>query len=200
MERKTPRRQSIADIAAAKKETRRLIKERVGALTAEQMAEMSEIICIRLCELMEEAWLRRVAIFAARSGEVDLLPLLEIMPRAEWYFPLVHQGRKLTFHRVRSQDDLVIGAYGIREPKPDLPKAYPNCLDMIVLPGAAFTDEGDRLGYGGGFYDTLLAKLKPSVLCAGVCFSCQLLDSVPLAHHDRPVDMVITPDTPCFAW
>ncbi len=199
MERKTSRQQLIADIAAAKKETRRLIKQHISALSAEQMAEMSDTICIRLCELIEEACLRRVAIFAARPGEVDLMQLIEIMPRAEWYFPLVHEGRRLTFHRVRCEDDLVVGAYGIREPKPNLPKAYPNCLDMIVLPGAAFTADGDRLGYGGGFYDTLLAKLKPTVLCAGVCFPCQVLDHVPMAPHDHPVTMVISSDTPCFA-
>ena len=66
-------------------------------------------------------------------------------------------------------------------------------MDLIVLPGAAFTRDGKRLGYGGGFYDTLLAGPAAGVPLAGVCFPCQLLDDLPMEAHDRHVDMVIAP-------
>ena len=68
-----------------------------------------------------------------------------------------------------------------------------NCtLDLIVLPGAAFTRDGRRLGYGGGFYDTLLAGPARDVPLAGVCFPCQLLDDLPVEPHDKKADMVVT--------
>ena len=65
-------------------------------------------------------------------------------------------------------------------------------LDLIVLPGAAFTRDGRRLGYGGGFYDTLLAGPARDVPLAGVCFPCQLLDDLPVEPHDKKADMVVT--------
>lgn len=67
-------------------------------------------------------------------------------------------------------------------------------MDLIVLPGAAFTRDGKRLGYGGGFYDTLLVSPAAGVPLAGVCFPCQLLDDLPMEAHDRHVDMVIAPE------
>lgn len=68
----------------------------------------------------------------------------------------------------------------------------PGELDLIVLPGAAFTRDGRRLGYGGGFYDTLLAGPARDVPLAGVCFPCQLLDDLPVEPHDKKADMVVT--------
>ena len=56
------------------------------------------------------------------------------------------------------------------------------------------TRDGKRLGYGGGFYDTLLAGPAAGVPLAGVCFPCQLLDDLPMEAHDRHVDMVIAPE------
>ena len=79
------------------------------------------------------------------------------MPEREWYFPLVHEGRRLSFHRVCHGGEFVTGSWDIREPGPACPELHAGELDLIVLPGAAFTRDGRRLGYGGGFYDTLLA-------------------------------------------
>ncbi len=189
MERETPCQQAIV---AAKKETRRLIRERVGALSAEQMAAMSARICRRLAAIIEDAGLAKVAIFAARRREVDLMPLLEILPGVAWYFPLAHEGRMLTFHRAQCAHELVSGAFGIREPVPQAPVIAPQELDMVVLPGAAFTPEGARLGYGGGFYDTLMPKLNPQARKVGVCFPCQILPQLPVESHDCPVDALIS--------
>ena len=77
---------------------------------------------------------------------------------------------------------------------PGCPELHAGEMELIVLPGAAFTRDGKRLGYGGGFYDTLLAGPAAGVSLAGVCFPCQLLDDLPMEAHDRHVDMVITPD------
>ncbi len=189
MERETPCQQGID---AAKKETRRLIRERVRVLSAEQMAAMSACICRRLVTMIEDAGLLKVAIFAARHGEVDLMPLLKMLPNVAWYFPLVHEGRRLTFHHIQGAHELVSGAFGIREPEAQAPVIAPEELHMVVLPGAAFTPEGDRLGYGGGFYDTLMPKLNPQAHKVGVCFPCQILPHVPVEPHDCPVDVVIS--------
>ena len=65
---------------------------------------------------------------------------------------------------------------------------------VVLVPGAAFDRSGGRLGWGGGFYDRVLAAIARSCGTAtlvGVCFGEQLVDRVPRAAHDRPVDLVI---------
>lgn len=194
MESETPQSGTIeGGCPAAKREVRRMIRGRVGALDAASRQAMSLSICRRLAALAVEREYRKIAVFAARPGEVDLLPLLDLLPEREWYFPLVHEGRRLTFHRVCHHGELAAGCWNIREPVPECPEVHAGDLDLIVLPGAAFTLDGRRLGYGGGFYDTLLAGPAKGVPAVGVCFPCQLLDDVPAEPHDRSVDMVVTP-------
>ena len=166
----------------------------LGVVDAAAREAMSRSICRRVSSLVREKNFRRVAVFAARPGEVDLLSLLDLLPDREWYFPLVHEGRRLSFHRVCHHGELVAGSWGIREPGPGCPELHAGEMDLIVLPGAAFTRDGKRLGYGGGFYDTLLAGPAAGVPLAGVCFPCQLLDDLPMEAHDRHVDMVIAPE------
>lgn len=67
----------------------------------------------------------------------------------------------------------------------------PGRLDVVVVPGLAFTPGGGRLGRGGGHYDRLLARLSPGCLTVGVAAAEQIVERLPLAEHDRPVDRVI---------
>ena len=194
MEGKTPQPGTIGGHTASKREVRRMIRARIGGLDPASLEDMSRSICRRVAALAREKDFCRIAIFAARPGEVDLLPLLDMLPDREWYFPLVHEGRKLSFHRVCHHGEFVTGCWDIREPGPACPELHPGEMDLIVLPGAAFTRDGKRLGYGGGFYDTLLAGPAAGVPLAGVCFPCQLLEALPMEAHDRHVDLVITPD------
>lgn len=151
MEGKASQSGTVSGPAAAKREVRRMIRERVGGLDAAAREAMSRSICRRVSSLVREKNFRRVAVFAARPGEVDLLSLLDLLPDREWYFPLVHEGRRLSFHRVCHHGELVAGSWGIREPGPGCPELHAGEMDLIVLPGAAFTRDGKRLGYGGGF-------------------------------------------------
>ncbi len=68
----------------------------------------------------------------------------------------------------------------------------PEKLDLIITPGLAYTLEGKRLGYGGGYYDRLFEKITP--YCTKVCPSYDdfLVDSIPTDFHDVPVDIIVT--------
>lgn len=102
--------------------------------------------------------------------------------------------RQLDVYRV---DDLgsqiAIGSYDIREPIParcvsvDLAE-----IDFILLPGVAFTRDGSRLGYGGGFYDKLLARLPHRPALVAAAFSLQLVDEIPQEPTDCKVDCLVT--------
>lgn len=194
MESKSPESGGIGQSPARmKQELRRLIRSRIAGQDTQALAGMSASICRHLALLIQSRSMQRIALFAARPGEVDLMSLVDMLPEQEWYFPVVQDGRRLSFRRVVHAGDFTEGFRNIREPRPECPPLEAGKLDLIVLPGAAFTMDGQRLGYGGGFYDTLLEGLDHHVCLVGVCFSCQILDDLPVEPHDRSVDQVILP-------
>ena len=93
----------------------------------------------------------------------------------------------LEFHRVPDGEVLAPGAFGIREPLDSWPRAKP---DLLLVPLLAFDASGQRLGYGGGFYDRTLAKWN--VPAIGIAYAGQEVASLPSAPHDRTLDMILT--------
>lgn len=115
--------------------------------------------------------------------------------------PKIGHQRQLSLHRITSQADLESGVWGIMEPAEHVP-AFPESkwptIDVIVVPGLAFDVHGGRIGYGGGYYDRMVEKLRglaggiiPARLAALVLKE-QLVDSVPMEVHDFRLDMLIT--------
>lgn len=108
--------------------------------------------------------------------------------------PRVERGA-LGLYEVRDLEvDLEPGTWGIREPRPDrCPPADPGRVDFALVPGVAFDRRARRLGYGGGFYDRLLAGGLPEAtpLVSGA-FGVQIVAEVPTDPHDAPVDLVVT--------
>ncbi len=106
------------------------------------------------------------------------------------YYPRVC-GDNLEFCRVFSGDDLVAGAFGVAEPIGEATIAVAD-LDLVVVPGVAFSYDGFRLGYGRGFYDRQLAGRPATTIAAGLCFDFQLVSQLPIEEHDQQLDYVVT--------
>lgn len=70
--------------------------------------------------------------------------------------------------------------------------ADPRSLDVVVVPGLAFTLHGDRLGQGAGWYDRLLDELRDDCVSIGVGFAEQIVDFVPTEPHDQRIDVIVT--------
>jgi len=87
-------------------------------------------------------------------------------------------------------DTLRAGAYNI--PEPLGAELDPETIDVVVVPGLAFTTDGRRLGQGGGYYDRFLPLLRPECKTCGVGFSEQMVDDLPHESHDRVLSSVIT--------
>lgn len=68
----------------------------------------------------------------------------------------------------------------------------PTSYDVVIVPGVAFTERGDRLGRGGGWYDRLLPQLRDDCATVGVAFDIQVLPELPVEAHDAQVDVVVT--------
>lgn len=173
------------------------IRRTTGAallLTPDQRAEKSARICEAIAA--SEAWrgARTVAIFAPMSREPDVELLWAHGAGKVFAYPRVN-GDRLDLFTVGSMYDLAPGALGVREPAADPARATaPGELDLILVPGAAFTRAGERLGRGGGFYDRLLATLTPRTCKIGVCFAAQLVPGLPVEPHDQHVHFLATED------
>lgn len=132
--------------------------------------------------------------YAAFGQEVDLDPLLAERLRAGTvvYLPVV-AGAELECAPVGDLDELARGYRGVREPPMGARgPADPRGIDVALVPGVAFDRRGGRLGYGGGHFDRLLARLRRDAVVVGVAYAAQVVDEVPIEDHDHQVDMVIT--------
>jgi 5-formyltetrahydrofolate cyclo-ligase len=93
--------------------------------------------------------------------------------------------------RIGSLQELLPGFYGIPEPAKNDP--YSGNMDLVVAPGCAFTEKGDRLGYGGGYYDRFLEHLDRSLttVCS-LIYQRFVLPNLPVKKTDIPVDYLLT--------
>ena len=161
-------------------------------MAPDERAEKSARLCAALAA--SAAWLaaRTVAIFAPQMREPDVELLWMHGSGKSFAYPRIVEGR-LDLFRVASLHELAPGAFGVREPLAKIEHAIdPGMLDLILVPGVAFTRSGERLGRGGGFYDRLLSSLPAHVHKIGVCFDSQIQQELPVEAHDQLVDFIIT--------
>lgn len=135
-----------------------------------------------------------VSLFWPMGDEIDVRPLMAVLADHGTVLALpVMQGRDrpLLFRRWQPGDELVRAVFGVDEPLESAPEVRP---DIVVVPLLAFDGAGNRLGYGGGYYDRTLAKLRADgvVLAVGVAYDEQKADRVPADLSDQPLDMVVT--------
>lgn len=189
--------QHPADPAAegAKRALRDGVLARRDALAGEERAAKSRALLARLIALPQITAARVVLGFVTFRSEVDTLPILV------W---CLSHGIAVTVPRITGPhhmeacpvtdlaSDLVDGHFGIAEPREGLAPIGPSLIDVVLVPGAAFDRHGGRMGYGGGYYDTYLDRLRDDALRVGVAFDLQLVDDVPRQRHDRCVDLVVT--------
>ncbi len=106
------------------------------------------------------------------------------------FYPRV-DGEELEFLEVTSAEDLVAGTFGVAEPVGGCRIDVAD-IDLIVVPGVAFSPAGFRLGYGRGFYDRQLAGRPSTSVAVGLCFDFQLVEQLPIEEHDQRLDYIVT--------
>ncbi len=108
------------------------------------------------------------------------------------YLPYISEDKtEIKIGQIYSEDDLQLGAFGIKEPKTknDIPVTM---MDVIVVPGLIYSLDGFRLGYGGGYYDRLLEKANDTTVTIGLAYDSLLRDRLPIDNFDIPVKIIIT--------
>jgi 5-formyltetrahydrofolate cyclo-ligase len=92
---------------------------------------------------------------------------------------------------IRKFDDLKSGKYGILEPETFENKINEEEIDLALIPGVAFDKSGGRMGYGAGFYDRFLVKLKKDTHKIALAYGVQIVDYIPMNEWDVKVDGII---------
>lgn len=192
-------RTHIDDYDARKGAVRREALAARRMLGADKRARASEVICGKIRRLPAFVNARAVLAFAPMEEEVDLRPLLNDCRRGDGdarkkvALPriLSFARREMSLHWVGGEDELVPGPRGIMQPQECAPRARAEELDFWIVPAVAADKFNRRLGYGGGFYDTLLNARRAATVCAAV-FDCQVVAEVPETAHDRRADLIIT--------
>jgi 5-formyltetrahydrofolate cyclo-ligase len=136
--------------------------------------------------------------FAAIRDEIDPAPLMTWLHAEGLRLALpVMQGRgkPLLMRAWTPGDAMEPAAWGIAEPMADKPEVDP---DVVLVPLLAFDPRGYRLGYGGGFYDRTLGRLRKlkSIIAVGIAYDEQRVDAVPTESYDEKLDWVLTPSGP----
>ncbi len=106
--------------------------------------------------------------------------------------PVVMPGTKTLAHAlIDGLDQLVVGPWGLAQPDPAAATWLPAeaRIDLVVVPGLAFDRRGQRIGWGGGYYDRFLAQVQ--AVKVGLCYNALVLDCIPGEPHDVPVDLVV---------
>lgn len=134
-----------------------------------------------------------VLMYASFGSEIDTWYLAEKLmeKRIPLAYPLCGENSGMTFHIVSSADQLSAGKYGIFEPDASLPQPSLTERSICLLPGLAFTEQGGRLGYGGGYYDRFLAANETPERIA-LSYEDLVVPGLPLMPHDIRTDIIVT--------
>ncbi len=154
----------------------------------------SDSAAARLLRLPEIAAAEFVMVYFALPTEIDPLSAAIALRsrRVTISYPRVESPGVLGVYAVEDESGLVQGPFGLSEPADTARILDPTLIDAVIVPGVAFDQRGGRLGYGGGYYDRLLPRLRPDCARIGLAFDEQLLALVPAESHDVAMDLVVT--------
>lgn len=173
-----------------KSELRKAMLWQNRSLSPELRAEASDRLFRRVEQLPVFSAAHTVAFYCSLPDEPDTSGALRrwretkrlVVPRVE--------GDRMQFYEY-TPDAMCRGAFGIREPGFEAVRCRPEEIDLILVPGVAFTAKGMRMGRGRGYYDKYLSLPGMRAMKVGVCYACQLVDSLPAEAHDVAMDHVV---------
>lgn len=189
----------------SKKELRKEVLARRDALSEQERQTKSAQIAKRVIEQEEFKEADKVLLFASYKSEVDTAEIFDAVQALskDVYYPKVI-GEEMEFYLVKSEDELTEGYRGICEPEANPNKQLKLNAEekvFILMPGAVFDECGNRIGYGGGYYDQYLQQMETKIskenLCkTAIAFECQIVESgvIKTEEHDIKPDYIITED------
>ena len=177
-----------------KTQLRKTIREQKRAMTEESIVAASRQLGEQFAACRQYREAKTIYGYLPYNQEVRTVPMLEraLAEGKKVAVPKVC-GDTMRFIYMTDLSQVETGYAGIPEPVADGPVAD-DPTALVLMPGMAFTAKGDRMGYGGGFYDKFLAQ-EPEHPTVALCYDFQLVEHLPTESYDIPVDLVLTGDT-----
>jgi 5-formyltetrahydrofolate cyclo-ligase len=180
-------------IETAKTELRRELLKRRESIPAEERAAAAQAIAERPLPLEPRPGMI-VSGYSPLKSEINPLPLMRRFAErgAQLALPVVAgRGQPLIMRAWAFGQELGIGVWGIRQPKPESREVFP---DILIVPLLAFDQRGHRIGYGAGYYDMTISRLRAlkPIIALGVAFAAQEVEEVPTSPRDAQLDLVLT--------
>ena len=188
----------MSELKRRKAEIRSLVLRQREQLEDAARAQLSLVIAQRLAAMPE--YRRAATVLGYMSFGTEFAS-------RDWVQRVLDDGKHLILPRVDSDSkqlqlyrvhDLVHqlrqGAWGIAEPVPECCERLIglNAVEFALLPGVAFARDGSRLGYGGGYYDKLLARMERRPVLVAAAFALQVVSAIPQEDTDIKVDWIVT--------
>jgi len=178
-----------------KAELRRKLMDCLLAIPSEQRNERSRKACRNLVSTEQFQGASTVMMFLSLPHEVDTseailhawqLGKAVAVPKISW------QQRHMIPVRINSlETGFSTGASGLRNPISGVPVPFGE-IDLVVTPALGFDKKGNRLGRGGSYYDRFFANEELKAVRCGFGFAEQIVESLPVTEHDKPVDIIVT--------
>ena len=180
------------DLQIKKDEIRKQILEKRSSLSLEEVDKKSELIIENLTPYLKNA--QNIMIFMDMKNEVRITKLIELYPEKNFFISkIVNSKNKEMKINKYNENELVLHKFGYYESSSD--DFYDEkILDIVIVPALAFDSSKNRIGFGGGYYDTFLNKVRgknKNTLFIGVCYDFQMIEEVPIEGHDITLDLVI---------
>ena len=172
-----------------KTEIRRSVRKAIATLSEGERASQSAQIVNHIASLAEVKQAEVIALFASLPDEPSTTDLIaQLSPHKRIVLPRI-EGEEMEFYDI--SEGLSLGAFGIMEPQGSTPIS-PDEIDLMVVPGVAFTRNGSRCGRGKGFYDKYLSRRGFRAYTVGICYPCQIVEVLPCEEHDIAINLVIS--------
>lgn len=177
----------------SKKEIRDTVLDIRRSFDKDYLSRLSTVICNRVIKQQVYKDCKDLVLYMPVNNEVSLDILMDdafTHGKNVWLPRVINKN--MEFYRYTKDTSLIKGAYGIPEPDTEEILA-PDNQTLIIMPGAAFSEDMGRIGYGGGYYDRYLSH-HPYCSTIAVCYNFQIMPMIPMEDHDIRPDMIISDD------
>ena len=181
------------DLQTEKDKIRKEILKKRNNLSYEEVEKKSSLIIKNLEKFIKNA--ENIMIFMDMKNEVRITKLMKLYPEKSFFIPKItdSKNREMKMNKYE-ENELVLHKFGYYESSSS--DFYnENILDIVIVPAIVFDFEKNRIGFGGGYYDTFLKKVREKnkkVLFIGICYDFQIVDEVPTESHDMILNFIVS--------
>ena len=181
------------DLQIKKDKIRKEILAKRNILSDKDINKKSDLIIKNLASYIENV--QNIMIFMDMKTEVKITKLLELYPKKNFFISKItnSKNREMKINKY-NKNELILHKFGYYESSSN--DFYDEeILDVVIVPALAFDSKKNRIGFGGGYYDTFLEKVRQKnnkALFIGVCYDFQIIDHIPTEKHDVTLDFVVS--------